>query len=240
MLGGRVSSRATWSCCSWSSAESSIVTMRSRSSMKVDRALSIVVLPEPVPPEMMTLRRAWTIPRSDLRHRSGSAAELDHPVHADRLLGELADRQQRAVDRQRRDDGVDARPVGQARVDQRRGFVDPAADGADDLLDDPQQVPLVLEARGDLFEQAEALDEDGLVAVDQDVVDRLVLEQRLERAEAEQLVEHVVRQRRALGAVEHFAAGSSSISPTISATSSPICSRGILSSSDRLMRSSSC
>ena len=34
MFGGRASSRTTWRCCSWSSAASSIVTMRSSSGMK--------------------------------------------------------------------------------------------------------------------------------------------------------------------------------------------------------------
>ena len=47
-----------------------------------------------------------------------------------------------------------------------------------------------------------ALDEHLVVAVDQDVGDRRVLEQRLERAEAEQLVEHVADQLLALGMVE--------------------------------------
>ena len=38
-----------------------MVTMRSRPSMNADIAFSIVVLPEPVPPEISTLRRAFTI-----------------------------------------------------------------------------------------------------------------------------------------------------------------------------------
>jgi hypothetical protein len=37
-----------------------MVTMRSSSGMNPDRMLSSVVLPEPVPPEMNTLRRAST------------------------------------------------------------------------------------------------------------------------------------------------------------------------------------
>ena len=50
-----------------------------------------------------------------------------------------------AVDRERRHDGVDARAVGQARVADRRGFVDAAADLADDALADVQQL---LDCRG--------------------------------------------------------------------------------------------
>ena len=96
----------------------------------------------------------------DLRR---NAADLDQPVHADRDLGELADREQRAVDRQRRDDRVDAAAVGEAGVDHRRGFVDPPADRGDDLLDDPDQVLLVLEPHRRRLEHAVALDEHLLV-----------------------------------------------------------------------------
>ena len=55
MFGGRASSVITCSCWSWSSAASSIVTMRSSPGMKAETAFSVVVLPVPVPPEMRTL-----------------------------------------------------------------------------------------------------------------------------------------------------------------------------------------
>ena len=60
MFGGRVSIRTT---CSWSrisSAESSMVTIRSRSGMASARAPSKVDLPEPVPPEISTFLRPRT------------------------------------------------------------------------------------------------------------------------------------------------------------------------------------
>ncbi len=60
MLGGRDSSGMTCSCWSWSSAASSIVTMRSSFGMNAETALSVVVLPEPVPPEM----RMLSLPRT--------------------------------------------------------------------------------------------------------------------------------------------------------------------------------
>ena len=66
MFGGRVSSRTTWSCCSCNSAASSIVTMRSVLEMKLDSVLSSVVLPEPVPPEMMMFSRALIAPSSSI------------------------------------------------------------------------------------------------------------------------------------------------------------------------------
>ena len=41
-----------------------MVTIRSVGGMKDERMLSSVVLPAPVPPEMITLSRAFTMPRS--------------------------------------------------------------------------------------------------------------------------------------------------------------------------------
>ena len=52
------------------------------------------------------------------------------------------------VERQRRDDRVDAGAVGQAGVDQRRGLVDAPADPGDDAVDDPAQVLVGDEADG--------------------------------------------------------------------------------------------
>ena len=60
MFEGRDSSLSTWSWRSWSSAASSIVTIRSSAGMKDDTTLSRVVFPEPVPPEMMMFRRPFT------------------------------------------------------------------------------------------------------------------------------------------------------------------------------------
>ena len=68
MFGGRVSSRTTCGCWSWSSAESSIVTTRSEVGMKPERMLSSVVLPAPVPPEITTLRRPLHDGLQHLRH----------------------------------------------------------------------------------------------------------------------------------------------------------------------------
>ena len=58
MLAGRVSIRTTCGCWSRSSAASSIVATRSSAGMNADRAFSSVVLPLPVPPEIMMLTRA--------------------------------------------------------------------------------------------------------------------------------------------------------------------------------------
>jgi hypothetical protein len=122
-----------------------------------------------------------------VRHRP-----LGDQVGRHQLVGaETADRQQRPVDRQRRDDGVDARAVGQPGVDHRRGLIDAAADLADDLVDDPHQVAVVFEGDAGQLELALALDVDLVVAVDEDVGDGRLLQQRLERPQAENLVEHL-------------------------------------------------
>ena len=98
---------------------------------------------------------------------------LDQLVQVERLLGEFADRDQRAVDADRPHRDVDAGAVEQARVAQRMQFVDAAADRSDDLVDDAQQVGFVLEADAARLEQAAALDIDAFMAVDQDVGDGL-------------------------------------------------------------------
>ncbi len=64
----------------------------------------------------------------------------------------------------------------------------------DDLLDDVHEVRVVLEADFSFFEHAGALDVDFFGSVDQDVVDRRVLQQRLERAEGEHFVEDGARE----------------------------------------------
>ena len=77
----------------------------------------------------------------------GDRPDLDQLRHVESVLRELADRQQRPRQGQRRDDRVHARAVGQARVDERRRLVDPPADLADHLRDDPAQVRRVAEGQ---------------------------------------------------------------------------------------------
>ncbi len=73
---------------------------------------------------------------------------------AQALGAKAPDRQDRAVDRQRRDDGVDPRAVRQAGVDHRRGFVDAPPDPGDDAVDDVHQVGVVDKAGLGLFQLA--------------------------------------------------------------------------------------
>ena len=188
MFFGRASSRSTWRWLSRSSAASSIVTIRSVSGIAVDSAFSSVVLPEPVPPEMRMLSSARMQRCEEVDRLGAQRPELDHVVQVEPLLAELADRDERARQRERRDHGVDAAAVGKARVDHRRRLVDPPADLRDDLVDDATQVRLVGEADGRLVEASLALDPDVERAVDHDLGDAVVGQEPLERAVAEDVV----------------------------------------------------
>ena len=134
----------------------------------------------------------------EVEHRAGQRLAIDQVGAAQAIGPEPADREARAVEGERRDDGVDARAVGQPGVHHRARLVDAAPDRADDALDDLHQVLVVAEDRGALLDASLALDVDVVVAVDQDVRHGRILEQRLERSEAEQLVEDVDRHRLAL------------------------------------------
>ena len=107
-----------------------------------------------------------------------------------------------AVQGQRRDDGVDAAAVRQAGVHHRRRLIDAPADLRHDAVDDLQQVVVVAELDVALLHLAAAFDVDLVRPVDEDVADGRVLEQHLQRPEAERLVEHLVDEPLALHAVE--------------------------------------
>ena len=130
-------------------------------------------------------------------------AEPDELIERELVLLELADGERRAVDRERRHDDVDARAVGQARVADRRGFVDAAADLADDALADVQELLVVAEADAGLLDLALDFDVGRAGAVHHDVGDVVAREQRLERAVAEHVVADVVEQFLLLGDRHH-------------------------------------
>ncbi len=123
-------------------------------------------------------------------------------VELQRVDGEAPDGQGGAVHRDRRDDGVDARPVGEPGIHHGRGLVDPAPHGRDDPVDDLLQVVVILEARPGELDLPEALHVDMAVAVDQDVRDRRVVHERLDRPQSEDLVEDLLVELLALLVVE--------------------------------------
>ena len=97
----------------------------------------------------------------------------------------------RAVERERRNDGVDAGTVGQAGVHHRRRFVHAAAHARNDAVDDLKQVPVVAERCIRAGQQAAFLNEHMVLVVDHDVGDLLIFEQRLERPETEYFIEQI-------------------------------------------------
>ena len=115
--------------------------------------------------------------------------------------------------RQRRDDDVDARAVGQAGVDHRAALVDAAAERRHDAVDDAHQLLGVAEADVRLSSMPVPLDVDLVRPVDQDFGDAVVVQERLERAVAQDagddLLEELARARPRLSGMS----SSASVSP---------------------------
>ena len=202
MLGGRDSSVMTCSWRSWSSAASSMVTMRSSLGMKDERMLSIVVLPEPVPPATKMFRRAST---HALRKSNISGVAVPKRMRSSTVNGDAANFRTVMTGPDQadgRDDGVDARAVHEAGVDHRAGLIDAAADGRDDAVDDAHHVVVVLERDVGQLQLAGTLDVDLARAVDHDFRDALVTQQGLERTEADDLIGDLLQHPDALGAGE--------------------------------------
>ena len=135
-------------------------------------------------------------PRADrtfeeLQHRRSHRFAFDEIGGAEPVGAETADRHRRPVERERRDDHVDARAVLQSGVDHRARLVDAPPDGADDPFDDLHQVLVVAEDDLGLFDPSFAFDVDQVGAIDQDVGNRRVPQQQLEGPETEELVEHL-------------------------------------------------
>ena len=163
--------------------------------MKLDSTFSSVVLPAPVPPETMMFSRHATTASQEIEHRLRERLAVDQILRAERSV------RKRRIDSTgpssasggmialtREPSGRRASTIGLDSSMRR-------PTDADDALDDAQQVRVVLEDDVGLFEHAVPLDVDLIVAVDQDVGDVRVLQQRLERAEPEELVQDVGDQR---------------------------------------------
>src|SRR6185503_18997068 len=115
-------------------------------------------------------------------------------MHAQRLGAETTNREHGTVEREWRNDSVDARAVFQASVNHWRRFVDATTDRRNDALDNAHQVFVVFELDTGFLEFAAALDVDVVGRVNQNVGDRSIGEQLLEWSETEELVPHFVDQ----------------------------------------------
>ncbi|GBE23667.1 hypothetical protein BMS3Bbin01_03052 [bacterium BMS3Bbin01] len=89
-------------------------------------------------------------------------------------------------------DRVDTGTVGQPRVHERGRLVDPATDVSDDLVDDATQMHLVDEANVGLLELAVPFAEHLERAVHHDLGDLWVVQQRVDRTIAEDIVGDLV------------------------------------------------
>src|SRR5581483_3537543 len=114
-------------------------------------------------------------------------------LERDRARAEPPDRDARAVDRERRDDGVETGAVGEPCVDHRRGAVEPQPERRDDATDETYDRRGV-ESQRDGLEPALPLDERATRAVEHDLGDRRVMEQGLERSQPRDLADAVVEQ----------------------------------------------
>ena len=135
-------------------------------------------------------------------HGFGQGFIFEHVARGDGIAAEAADGEAGAVKRERRDNGVDAGAILQAGVHHGRRFIDAAADAGDDAVDDLHQVLVVFEREPRDFKLAAALDVDAVETVDENIGDGRILEQGLERAEAEDFVENFARQALAFGEAE--------------------------------------
>ena len=94
------------------------------------------------------------------------------------------------------------RAVGKACIHHRRRVVDAPADRGDDAVDHLQQVAVVLEPDVGLLQPAVPLDEDLLARCSPECRRSRVLDQRLQRSQAEDLVQDLADQRLTLVEVE--------------------------------------
>src|SRR3569623_1847450 len=139
----------------------------------------------------------------DLRAFGRDRAEPDELIERQLVLLEFTNRERGAIDRERRHDGVDARAVGEARVADRRGFIDAAANLADDALADIEKLLVVAEADAGFLDLAGDFDEYRTRTIDHDARDVFAGEQRLLRAIALHGVAVVVEQFFLLGYRHH-------------------------------------
>src|ERR1700761_3995149 len=104
------------------------------------------------------------------------------------IARELTDRDIWAIERQRWEYDVDARAVLQPRVHHWSTLVDAPSDTHRDALTHMRHVPGIAKLNTRQLQLPAPLDEDLLRTVHHDVGDRVVLEQRFERPQAEHVV----------------------------------------------------
>ena len=131
-----------------------------------------------------------------------NAAELDHRIQRDLLFRELTNGDGGAVNRQRRNDDVDAASIQQTRVAKGRAFIDAATNRCHDARCDRKHVGIVAELDVCQRQLALAFAVDLLGPVDHDFRDAFIGQQRLKRAKAKHVVKKLFDQINALCGVQ--------------------------------------
>src|SRR5712692_2152859 len=130
--------------------------------------------------------------REEARGLWADRVERDEILKAEQLW-ELADRDRRSLQGERRDDDVHAEPrFRYACVDRGARLVDAPPEPPQDPLDDRHDVRLVVERDVGALDDPVALDEHLARCVDHDLLDLGVVKQRLDRAVAEHVVDDVL------------------------------------------------
>ena len=135
-------------------------------------------------------------------HFLGKGPEFHQIVDAQLVLLEFPDGNQAAIHRDGGHHGIEARAIGKAGVDIGVGFVHAPTHRRHDLVDDTQEMLFILEGDVAEFELARAFDKDLVRAIDENIVDRVILEQGFKRTEALDLVIEFLGELRTVLAVE--------------------------------------
>ena len=129
--------------------------------------------------------------RQHLHHLRRDALQLHQLIGGQRTGAKTADRQRRPIQRQRRNNGIDARAVRQPGVDHRRGLIHSAAHARHDAVDDLQKVAIVAKRRIHSLQQTALFNEHMVFVVHQDVGDLWIPKQGLQRPQTKDLIEQV-------------------------------------------------
>jgi len=126
-----------------------------------------------------------------VHHFRGDAFQFDQLIGLHGAGAEAANRHGRPIQRERRNDGIYARAVGQARIHHGGRFIHAPTHTRHDTVDDLQQMAVVAKHSVCPLKFPAAFNKHIVFAVHQDVGDARIAQQRFQRPKAENLVEQV-------------------------------------------------
>ena len=116
-------------------------------------------------------------------HRRSERSGGDQIFDFQSPVAEPADGNGRAAERQRRNDGIEPRSVGQPGVHDGTGFVDAPAGPGNQTVNELHQMGFIGEPHVGGFESAAAFHQNAIRSVDQNIGDVRIIHQRFQRAE---------------------------------------------------------